>query len=713
MNRKQLFDKKKMMMDLFHDPVYKPMRARDLMLLLQIPRERNGELHEVLDALIADGKIAMDKKGRYRLVEEEVKTGIFHATTRGFGFVTVEGLEKDVFISEADTKDAFHGDEVEIKIIRHAVGSRSAEGKVLRVLKHKITEVTGIFERSPNHGFVVPDDQKFGRDIYISKGHCKTIKTGNRVLVKLLSYGTKYKSPEGDIIQDFGPAEDERNDVEVVLRAFGIPDVFPDEEMDEVAGIPMEVQACELNGRLDLRKLMTVTIDGADAKDLDDAITLSFEDGIYHLGVHIADVSHYVREGSPLDRNALLRGTSVYLINTVIPMLPKELSNGICSLNQGTDRLAMSCLMDIDTKGNILSHQIAETVIRVDRRMTYDAVYAVLEGDEAAMKEHADYVDFFRQMAELSDLLRKKRVKRGALNFDFPESKIYLDDMGHVESIVGRMRNTATDLIEDFMLAANETIAEDSYWQELPFVYRIHEEPDTEKLNNLTQMIAHLGYGMKGLRSGKEFHSKELQKLLDKCKDTPEEMFILRSALRSMKQAKYATTCAGHFGLAAPYYCHFTSPIRRYPDLIIHRILKENLHGSLTDERLDHYKNILDQVAQDCSATERRAEEAERELTKMKMAAYMEDHIGETYEGMVTSIMDWGIYVELSNTIEGMIAVEDLHDDYYIYNKMQMSMEGSRTRRTFEIGMKLSVKVLGVDRQSKSIYFLPADLMED
>ena len=450
-----------------------------------------------------------------------------------------------------------------------------------------------------------------------------------------------------------------------------------------------------------------MTIDGEDAKDLDDAITLSKEGGIYTLGVHIADVTSYVTEHSPLDEEALKRGTSVYLVDRVIPMLPHKLSNGICSLNQGTDRLALSCIMEIDEQGNVVGHRIAETVICVDRRMTYTAVNAIVtDRDEAVMSEYEELVPMFDQMKELADILREKRKKRGSIDFDFPESKIILDEKGKPVEIKPYERNAATKIIEDFMLIANETVAEDYFWQELPFVYRTHDYPDPEKMKGLGMFINNFGYSIRTHQG--EVHPGELQKLLSKIENTPEEALISRLTLRSMKQAKYTTICTGHFGLAANYYTHFTSPIRRYPDLQIHRIIKENLRGGLSEKRLSHYDRILPGVTVQCSALERRADEAERETDKLKKCEYMSKRIGEEYEGVISGVTNWGFYVELPNTVEGLVHVNDLSGDYYIFDEERMELRGELSGISYKLGQKIRVQVAGTDKLAKTIDFIPA-----
>ncbi len=500
-------------------------------------------------------------------------------------------------------------------------------------------------------------------------------------------------------------------DIMSIIIDKNLPMEYPEEVLRQIENIPEEVTSKDMAGRLDIRNLPTVTIDGEDAKDLDDAITISKKGDIYTLGVHIADVTNYVTEGSPLDVEALNRGTSVYLVDRVIPMIPHKLSNGICSLNAGADRLALSCFMDINSKGNVIGHRIAETVLNVDERMSYTSVGKILEDkDEEERKRYEPLIPMFELMLELAELLRKKRKYRGSIDFDFPESKIELDKDGKVLDIKPYMRNKATKIIEDFMLIANETIAEDFFWQELPFVYRSHDYPDPEKIEKLGIFINNFGYTLKV--GQEDIHPKELQKLLIKIEDTPEEPLISRLTLRAMKQARYTVTCDGHFGLSTKYYCHFTSPIRRYPDLQIHRIIKENLRGGISDKRVVHYDRLLLEVARQSSTTERRAEEAEREVEKLKKIEYMKQYIGETFEGVISGITSWGMYVELPNTVEGMIRVADMEDDFYVYDEERYIMIGEHTRKTYKLGEKAKVKVLAVDKLQRTIDFGLVD-MED
>lgn len=698
-----LEEKKNLVYEFMLSKEYKPIKFKEMVNVLQVPKREKEDLREVLESLIADGKIVIDVKGKFKVADANLKTGIFIGTQRGFGFVRVEGEDEDIFVPENAMKGALHNDIVQVQVLDIKTGKRR-EGRIVNIVERGTVTVVGTFAKSRNFGFVIADNQRFGKDIYIPKSQTKGAVSGHKVVVELTSFGGKDKKPEGKIIEILGHINDPGVDIRSIVKAYGLAEAFPKEVMDEVEGIPSEVSSADWAGRMDIRSWQMVTIDGEDAKDLDDAITLTKEGDIYKLGVHIADVTNYVKEGSPLDKEALSRGTSVYLVDRVIPMLPHALSNGICSLNAGVDRLALSCFMDIDAKGNVVGHKIAETVVNVSRRMSYTSVKKILEEkDPAEIKEYEELVPMFQLMEELAGILREKRRKRGSIDFDFPESKIILDEKGKPIDVKPYDRNTATKIIEDFMLIANETIAEDYFWQELPFVYRSHENPDPEKIMKLGIFINNFGYSIKIGQD--EIHPKELQKLIEKIEGTPEESLISRLTLRSMKQAKYTVTGDGHFGLAAKYYCHFTSPIRRYPDLQIHRIIKENLRSGISEKRIKHYDRILPEVALHSSMMERKADEAEREVDKMKKAEYMEQFIGETFEGVISGMNTWGMYVELPNTVEGMIHVTSLRDDYYFYDEERYVMVGEHTNTTYKLGEKIKVVVSGVDKLLKTIDF--------
>lgn len=739
MENNRFQERKDMLLSLMNEKKYVPMKLKELAILLDVPKENRDELRQVLDALMAEGTISVSKKGKYAKAEVFAQTGIFNAHPRGFGFVSIEGREGDVFVAPDHTGDAMDGDTVQV-VVEEETRNRKAEAVIVKVLKRANDTVIGMFEKSRHFGFVVPDNPRITVDIFIPEGMDMGAVSGHKVVVKLTSYGSAGKNPEGRVIQILGHVNDPGVDILSIIKAYGLPESYPDEVMDEVSevpdALPDEMIRMELEkGRVDLREVPMVTIDGEDAKDLDDAVSVSKEivngHPVYHLGVHIADVTHYVRESTSLDKEALKRGTSVYLVDRVIPMLPHRLSNGICSLNAGTDRLALSCLMDLDEKGNVTGHRICESVIRVDRRMTYTAVNAILKsksqehvcGDadvesnetqiseadrrfaEQCLDEYVDFVPMFLLMDEAAKALRRKRMSRGAVDFDFPECKITLDEKGRPKEIKPYERNDANMLIEDFMLAANETVAEEYFWQQIPFLYRTHEKPDEEKVKRFGILINNFGYSIR-LQNG-ELHPKEMQKLLSKVAGTPEEALLSRLALRSMKQAKYTTDCIGHFGLAAKYYTHFTSPIRRYPDLQIHRIIKENLHGELGAKRLSHYERMLNEVAVWTSSRERLAEEAERETEKAKKVQYMERHIGEIYEGVISGMSNYGFYVELPNTVEGMVRVSELTGDYYVFDENNYEMVGEQTRKKFKLGQQIQIQVMSVDRYMKTIDFLP------
>ena len=701
----ELFEqRKKMIVELVHDELYVPMKIKELAIFLNVAKEDRHELERVLDSLVSEGKLTITKKGKYMKPDTSQITGVFESHPNGFGFVTIEGEPDDVFIPAKYTAGALHHDRVQIVITCEKSQGRRREGRVVKVLEHGADHLVGYYQKTKSYGFVRPDDQHFLKDIYIPAGCDMGAVNGHKVVVKITNYGDDTHKPEGKVIEILGHVNDPGTDIMSVIAAYDIPVEFPKEVMDSLSAIPDSVDSKASAGRVDFRNLQTVTIDGEDAKDLDDAISISKNKDGYTLGVHIADVSNYVTENSPLDKEAKSRGTSVYLVDRVIPMLPHKLSNGICSLNEGVDRLALSCVMDIDFKGNIVGHRICESVINVDRRMSYTSVKKILVDDDAEEKErYSDLVDMFFLMKELSELLRSRRENRGSIDFDFPESRIILDENGKPIDIKPYERNVATRIIEDFMLAANETVAEDFFWQELPFVYRTHDDPDPEKIRSLATFINNFGYS---IRMGQDYvHPKELQKLLASIQDSPEEPLISRLTLRSMKRAQYSTECTGHFGLSAKYYCHFTSPIRRYPDLQIHRIIKENLHGGLTERRIEHYERILPEVAKNSSLMERRADDAERDTDKLKKVEYMSSRIGNMYDGVISGVTAYGFYVELPDTIEGMVHINTLEDDYYIFDETHYELYGEVTHKTYKLGQQVTVEVVGTDKLMRTIDF--------
>ena len=695
--------RKKVIYDFICDEMYVPMKLKEMAILFQVPKNEKNELRKVLEALVDEGKIRVSKKGKYVKGESQTFVGTYQPHPRGFGFVIIEGEEEDLFISEEDSNGALYGDQVEAVVKATPEGKRK-EGKIIKILSHGTTHLVGYFQRNKNFGFVVPDNSRFIKDIFVPLERSKGAVTGHKVVVELTSYGSETKKPEGKVVEIIGHINDPGTDIMSIVKGYDLPVEFPVKVLNQAERAGSEIIPADMAGRMDLRDWKMVTIDGEDAKDLDDAVSLTKEGNEYVLGVHIADVSNYVQENSALDKEALKRGTSVYLVDRVIPMLPHALSNGICSLNEGVDRLALSCIMRINEKGIVTDHKIAETVVKIDRRMTYTSVKKILEEhEEDEIKKYEDFVPMFEMMQELAGILREKRKQRGSIDFDFPETKMILDENGKPIDIKPYDRNVATKIIEDFMLIANETVAEDYFWQEIPFVYRTHETPDEEKIKKLATFINNFGHSLHIANNA--IRPKEVQKLLTKVEGTQEEMMISRLALRSMKQAKYTPENTGHFGLAAPYYCHFTSPIRRYPDLQIHRIIKENLRGRMNAGRREHYEKILPEVTKASSELERRAEEAERETIKLKKVQYMDQHIGEVFEGVISSITKWGMYIELENTIEGLIHVTNMMDDHYDYVEERFEMVGEHTKKVYKLGQTVNIKVLGTDEMQRTIDF--------
>lgn len=712
-------EKREQLLEFFDRKDYIPMKFKEIASLFQVPKTEREALRRILDDFMKEGRLFDNGDGYYERVGADILTGTYFSTKKGFGFVRIGEEEEDVYIPKSYTENAFDGDTVTIKLLKiRGKSARSREAKIIKIVERATKFVVGTFTRSDNFGFVIPDNDKIENDIYIPGGQCKNVPNRYKVVAEITDYGSFKRSPEGKIVEIIGDIRKKGIDILSVAKAYGIDDVFPEEVLSIAEKMPVSVSEEEIKDRLDLRNILMVTIDGEDAKDLDDAISVSKEVGedgksFYHLGVHIADVSHYVKERSPLDKEAVKRGTSVYLVDRVIPMLPKELSNGICSLNENVDRLALSCIMKINEKGEVMEHEIVETVICTNYRMTYTDVNSIITGEEGGEELKEKFSDVFEMLfvaEELAKILRERRYRRGSIDFDFPETKIFLDENGRISEIKAYDRNEATRLIEDFMLIANETVAEDSFWREIPFIYRTHENPTEEKIRTLNIFIHNFGYSLK-LKRGKksydegELHPKEIQKLLQKIAGTKEEMMISRMTLRSLKRAKYTTSSDGHFGLAAKYYCHFTSPIRRYPDLQIHRILKENLRGDLSEKRIRHYQSILDEIALQSSVLERRADEAEREVDKMKAAEYMSGKLGEEFEGVISGVTSWGIYVELPNTIEGMIRINSIDGDYYIFDAEKMEVVGEITKKRYSLGQTVRVKVVAASKELRTIDF--------
>lgn len=697
--------RKAKILDFISSKDYVPMKLENLILIFQVPIQDRDLFEDLILDLVKEGKIFKTKKKKYILPERlNILSGTFRSNQKGFGFVVLDNSKRDdVFISPENLNGAMHKDRVLCRIIAKENKNHRAEGEIIQILQKGMPEIVGTYEEVKGFGFVIPDDRNMGQDIYIPKGKSKGAVTGHKVVVEIKNWDNEKRNPEGIIVEILGHINDPGVDILSIIRHFELPLDFPSAVYKQIGNITLELSQKDLEGRLDLRNTQMVTIDGEDAKDLDDAISLKkLENGNYSLGVHIADVTNYVKEGTALDKEAYKRGTSVYLVDRVIPMLPHKLSNGICSLNAGEDRLALSCLMEINNKGEVVSHKIAETLINIDKRMSYTQVKKILEDkDEQLIDENKNFMELFETMEQLCLILKAKRTKRGAIDFDFPESKIILDEEGKPLEIKPYERNIANQIIEEFMLICNETVAEDYYWQGKPFIYRSHDIPDEEKIQKLSQFISSFGYFIKG----SEIHSKDIQKVLIDVQGKPEEHIISKVVLRSLKQAKYTDINNGHFGLAAKYYCHFTSPIRRYPDLQIHRIIKENIHGKLTKKREIKLKAKMPEIAKKCSVSERVAEEAERETDQLKKVQFMSDKIGQIFEGIISGVTSWGIYVELENTVEGLVHITAMNDDHYIYDEQNLLFRGEHSNKNYRLGQKVTVQLVKTNLETKTIDF--------
>ena len=693
---------------------YVPIKRRDMRAMLSVPQEDREKFENLINELIAEGRVFETKKGKLASPKDlQMATGTFIGHARGFGFVTPDAGGEDIFIPASETMGAMQKDRVLYKVLHKAEKGKKADGVIVRILERGQQRIVGTFEAgSKGYGFVVADDKKIAKDIFISRENTKGAVTGHKVVVEITDYGEDRRNPEGKVIEILGHINDPGVDILSVIRRYELAVEFPEEVYAEIEHLGTEVAEADKKGREDLRDLLTITIDGADAKDLDDAVSLKrLGNGNFELGVHIADVSHYVRENTALDKEAYARGTSVYLVDRVIPMLPHKLSNGICSLNPHVDRLALSCLMEVNGRGEVVSHRILESVINSDYRMTYTAVREILEdGTPALLEQYAEILPMLEDMEELRQILGEKRRKRGSVNFDLPESKIILDENGKPIDIKPYEKSIATNMIEEFMLVCNETIAENSFWQEMPFMYRSHQEPDEDKLEKMEQFLRGFGYYLR--KKDGEIHPRE-QKVLQKAEETDEERIITRMVLRSMMQARYTAENGGHFGLAAKYYCHFTSPIRRYPDLEIHRMIKKMLHGELDEKASVYYRRKMPDWAKHCSKQERVAEDAERDTDALKKVEFMEDKVGQIYEGIISGVTNWGIYVELPNTIEGMVALSQMDDDYYEFDEKKMLVFGKRTKKSYRLGDKVVVSVAKVDRMMGTIDFAFAEENED
>ncbi|MDF2893083.1 MAG: RNAse [Clostridia bacterium] len=702
-----LMELKNRISSFMREDAYKPLKYEELKEAMHIEGSDVEQFNAALEELEEIGDIIETKKKKFGITEKmNLVPGRIQGNKKGFAFLIPNNKDiKDMFIPAEKLNGAMNDDRVIVRLTAGELNTRKSEGEVIRILERANEKIVGLFESSTNFGFVIPDDPRIYQDIFIPKGEFNGAETGHKVVVEITVWPEGRRNPEGRVAEILGHKNDPGTDIISIIRSHNLPEGFPEEVEDQAAKIPELVKEEEIAKRRDLRDKVIVTIDGEDAKDLDDAVGVEkLPNGNYLLGVHIADVCHYVFEKSHLDNEAFKRGTSVYLVDRVIPMLPRRLSNGICSLNPQIERLTLSCDMEIDSKGKVVKYDIYESVIKTKERMTYKNVNKILtDKDPETMERYKDLIPAFELMDELRQILGKRRTTRGSIEFEFQETKIILDPVGKPIEIRPYDRGISEQIIEEFMLVCNETIAEDMFWKEAPFVYRVHEDPAPEKIEAFNEFIYNFGYHLKGI--SENIHPKALQQLVEKIKGTKEERIISTLMLRSLRKARYTSSNLGHFGLAAKYYCHFTSPIRRYPDLIIHRIIKEGIHGKLVGKRLSELHSKLEQMADHCSIRERVAEEAERDVEDLKKAEFMKDKVGMEFEGIISSVTSFGLFVELENTIEGLIRISNIEDDYYTFDEKHHAMIGERTKRTFRIGDVVKIRVDKVDVPNRNIDF--------
>ena len=700
-------EREQKILDFMSDEDYVPMKAKEIAMIMRVPKNEYHEFLEVIGKLELELKIEKNRKNRYSLSKKTYYLGKYRKNAKGFGFVKIEEQEDEIYISKENSLNALNGDQVLIEIIEEENKIKRAEGKIVKILKHEKDTLVGTFQNNKNFGFVVPDDKNFGTDIYISKKNFGKARNNHKVLVKIIKYPEKNRKAEGKIIEVLGNVNEAGVDMLSIIKEHNLPSTFPEPVVDEAKKYGNRIDEKDIPNRVDLRGKIIFTIDGEDAKDLDDAVSVEkLENGNYKLNVHIADVSYYVKENSLLDKEALIRGTSIYMLGRVIPMLPRELSNGICSLNAGEDRYTLSCSMEINKKGKVISSEIYKAVICVTERMNYKDVQKILNGeDEAVLKKYEPYIKDFKLMEELAKILKQRRLKDGYLNLDIPETKIELDIDGKTINIGKYETSFANEIIEQFMLTANETVAEKFYWLEAPFIYRVHEEPDMDKVRELNKFL--YNYGLKIKYSGDHVYPKEFAKVLEEIKGKEEERVISTLILRTLKLARYEDENKGHFGIASKYYCHFTSPIRRYPDLFIHRIISKYLEENylIEQDEYNKYKEEAKDRSKKSSEREKVATEVEREADKMKMAEYMEGKVGEEYDGIVSSIAQFGMFVELENTVEGLIRFEDLGDEYFIYDEERKRLIGEITKTEYKIGDKVKIRVKRASKILREIDF--------
>ena len=694
-------------LELLKDEEYPPMKAKQIAMVMRVPKNEYNEFLNILGNLEMKMKIQKNRKNQYRIAEKVYYDGIYRKNAKGFGFVKIENEEDEIYIAKTNSSNALNGDEVLIEIIEEKNKVKKAEGKIVRILKHEKDTVVGIFQNNKNFGFVVPDDKNFGTDIFISKKNFGKAKTNHKVLVQITKYPEKGKKAEGKIIEVLGNVNETGVDMLSLIKEHKLPSIFPEQVVEEAKKCGNRIEEQDIKNRIDLRNEVIFTIDGAEAKDLDDAIGIKkLENGNYKLSVHIADVSYYVKPNSLLDKEALIRGTSIYMLGRVIPMLPRELSNGICSLNAGEDRFTLSCTMEIDKNGNVKSSEIYKAVINVTERMTYTDVQKILDNSEVEIvKRYEKYIDEFKLMEELALILKQKRLEKGYLNLDIPESKIELDSEGRAINISKYETTFANEIIEQFMLIANETVAEKFFWLDAPFIYRVHETPDYEKVQELNKFLFNFGLKIKANKDN--IYPKEFAKILEEIKGKDEEKVVSHLLLRTLKVARYEDINKGHFGIASKYYCHFTSPIRRYPDLFIHRIICKYLEENydVNEKFIEEYKKQAEERAKQSSEREKIATKVERESEDIKKAEYMENRIGEKYEGMISSVTSFGVFVELDNTVEGLIRFEDLGNEYFIYDEDRKRLIGERSNIVYKIGDKVKIRVKDASKLLRTVDF--------
>ena len=694
-------------LNLIKDKDYAPMKAKEIAMIMHVPKSEYNELLRILGKLEMEMKIQKNRKNQYRPVDAVYYDGIYRKNQKGFGFVKIEDQEDEIYIAKENSKNALNGDRVLIEIIEEKNKVKKAEGKVVKILKHEKDTIVGRFENNKNFGFVIPDDKNFGTDIFISKKNFGKARNNHKVLVKIIKYPEKGKKAEGKIIEVLGNVNEAGVDMLSLIKEHNLPSTFPEPVVEEAKKCGNQIDETDIVRRRDLRQDIIFTIDGEDAKDLDDAVKVTkLENGNYRLDVHIADVSYYVKPNSLLDQEALLRGTSIYMLGRVIPMLPRELSNGICSLNAGEDRFTLSCSMEINQKGEVISSDVYKAVINVTERMTYTNVQKILDNsDEEVVNRYKPYIHEFKLMEELALILKHKRLEQGYLNLDIPESKIELDIDGRVINIKKYETTFANEIIEQFMLTANETIAEKFFWLDAPFIYRVHEKPDYEKVQELNKFLFNFGLKIKANKDN--IYPKEFAKVLEEVQGKEEEKVVSNLVLRTLKVARYEAINEGHFGIASKYYCHFTSPIRRYPDLFIHRIISKYLEDNYDVEEsfVEEYKKQAEERAKQSSERENIATKVERESEDIKKAEYMESRIGEEYEGIISSVTSFGIFVELENTVEGLIRFDDLGDEYFIYDEERKMLIGEHTRTTYKIGDKINIRVKDASKLMRTVDF--------